>query len=107
VDGDTVDVEIKRVVRIRLLQCWAPESRSTDPAVKKLGLASKANLQKLAPPGTPVVCHFPALGGEKLSESLSLDRVLGHVWPVDSKASLSQQQVEGGFAKADDPRGRH
>lgn len=93
IDGDTVDVEIRKVVRVRLLSCWAPETRTKDKAEKKRGLASKANLVKLAE-GKDVVLHIP--GSKRLSDSFSFGRVLGDVY-VDGK-SVAVSQVEGGFA---------
>ena len=41
IDGDTIDVRVSRVIRVRLLDCWAPETR--DPG----GPESTANLKKL------------------------------------------------------------
>ncbi len=55
VDGDTVDIEIRQVVRVRLDQCWAPESKIDDrlpkekqAAEKQAGIASKEHLKQLA-----------------------------------------------------------
>ena len=41
VDGDTVDVIIKRRMRIRLEDCWAPETRTKNLDEKLKGLESK------------------------------------------------------------------
>lgn len=108
VDGDTVDVEIRRTVRVRLLECWAPESRTRDAAEKEKGLASKAHLQEIAPVGTPVRLWVPTSGEGDIAKVFTMGRALGHVWPLDGDGrSLSQQQVESGHALREDPRGRH
>lgn len=74
VDGDTLDVVIQIPVRVRLLDCWAPESRTKNDAEKKLGLASKEHIKELAPIGAKCVVTFPLDG-----EVLTLGRVLGYV----------------------------
>jgi len=38
VDGDTITVELKIPVRVRLLDCWAPETRTKDAEEKKKGI---------------------------------------------------------------------
>ena len=107
-DGDTVDVEIRRRVRVRLLGCWAAESRR-DPRVKnridreaaKLrGIAAKEHLRRVAL-GKRCVLMIPtqADGDETTSDIgdvFSLSRALGRVW-VDGK-DLSELQVERGYA---------
>ena len=47
VDGDTVDVEITRKVRVRLLDCYAPETRTRDAAEKVKGFESKKYLHNM------------------------------------------------------------
>lgn len=102
VDGDTIDIEVRQVVRVRLDQCWAPESKIDDrlpkekqAAEKAAGIASKEHLKQLAD-GKEVVLHVPI--GINLKDSLTLNRVLGTVWLKGSDKSLNQLQVEGGFA---------
>ena len=47
IDGDTVDVEITRKVRVRLLDCYAPETRTRDTAEKVKGFESKKYLHDM------------------------------------------------------------
>jgi endonuclease YncB( thermonuclease family) len=99
VDGDTIDVRVEFKFRVRLLDCWAPESRTRDTAEKILGLASKGYLLDLAD-GQRVRVHVP--GSDNLAEVLTLDRVLGRAYILkdgDPELSdLSWQMVQAGHA---------
>lgn len=102
IDGDTVDIEIRQVVRVRLDQCWAPESKIDDrlpkekqAAEKRAGIESKEHLKQLAD-GKEVVLHVPI--GTNLKDSLTLNRVVGTVWLDGAEKSLNQIQVEAGHA---------
>jgi endonuclease YncB( thermonuclease family) len=94
VDGDTIDVEV------RLLGCWSPESRTTNEAEKKRGLAAKEHLRAMAE-GCDATLFVP--GGEHTKDLTTLGRVLGHVWLIRSDGkpdaeSLSEMQVTAGHA---------
>lgn len=93
VDGDTVDVEVRRVIRIRLLDCWADETRTRNADQKQRGLAAKEHLRAVAD-GRDATLFVP--GGDVLKDRLTLDRVLGRVWVGGE--DLSELQVKGGFA---------
>ena len=102
IDGDTVDIEIRQVVRVRLDQCWAPESKIDDrlpkekqAAEKRAGIESKEHLKQLAD-GKEVVLHVPI--GTNLKDSLTLNRVVGTVWLDGADKSLNEIQVESGHA---------
>jgi endonuclease YncB( thermonuclease family) len=101
VDGDTIDctVLIPLVFRIRLLDCWAAETRTKNKDEKRRGLAAKAYLEKLIGQN-PVRVHIP--GRAKLGDMLTLDRVLGRVWPIQDgkplRGDLSCRMVEAGHA---------
>lgn len=102
IDGDTVDIEIRQVVRVRLDQCWAPESKIDDrlpkekqAAEKRAGIESKEHLKQLAD-GKEVVLHVPI--GTNLKDSLTLNRVVGTVWLDGANKSLNEIQVESGHA---------
>lgn len=99
IDGDTLEVEVVRTFRVRLLDCWAPESRTSNAAEKELGLASKAHLQAIVPPGTAAVVHVPAAAGGHIEKALTMGRVLGRVWPRDGDPrDLSQRQRDADHA---------
>lgn len=105
IDGDTIEVEIRRTLRVRLLQCWAPESRTKDLEEKERGLAAKHHLIDLTTRQDRGRLMVPM--AEDLGDVMTLGRVLGHVWLEGDDISLSQRQVDAGFASATDPKGRH
>ncbi len=110
IDGDTLEVEIRRTVRVRMLDCWAPESKQ-DPrlpearraAEKTKGQAARQNLNSLAN-GREVIVSVPLSDDGDIARSMTMGRVLGNVWLVDHpEKSLSVQQVEAGHATKEKP----
>lgn len=97
VDGDTLDIELRINCRVRLLDCWAPETRTHDHAEKKLGLAAKDNLLDLTRAGNGVV-FIPTGQAHSVGDLLTLDRILGRVWIDGQDFDLSTQQVAAGKA---------
>ena len=98
IDGDTVEVEVYYTIRVRLLDCWAPEIHETKvPGEKQRGFASKANLESYAKPGATGVVFVPT--GVDHSDAISFNRYLGYVWLDDYHESLSEIQVRDGHAK--------
>lgn len=96
VDGDTIDVEVRRTIRIRLLDCWAPEVRGPE---KPKGLKAEAHLSTLLNAcGRKVIIHIPASVDGEIQDAITMGRLLGHVWPEDGGDSLSIQMVRDGFA---------
>ena len=89
VDGDTIDVEVRRTVRIRLLECWAPETRTRDAVEKRRGLAAKDHLKDLIG-SKAVTLHVPTDGSGDVAKILTLNRVLGRVYieGVDVSAAM-------------------
>lgn len=102
IDGDTIDVEVKRTIRVRLLDAWAPESRTTNADEKKRGLASKEHLRAMAE-GCDATLFVPAGPDGDVKDLTTLGRVLGQVWLVRSDGtseaeSLAEMQVKAGHA---------
>lgn len=100
-DGDTVTVQpIVPQVRVRLLDCWAPEVRTRDADEKRRGYASRDHLRGILKPGDRVRLQVPT--GNKLQQSLTFGRVLGRIWcDVDGDGKLddvSEAQVAAGHA---------
>jgi len=79
IDGDTYIVQpLPPVVRVRMLDCWSPESRTTDLAEKERGLAAKASLQELLPEGSRVRIRVPT--SDDSSKSMTMGRFLAETW---------------------------
>jgi endonuclease YncB( thermonuclease family) len=97
VDGDTIEVEVTQRVRVRLVDCWAPESRTKDLAEKRRGLAAKARLETLAK-GRPATLFVPTGDARTLGDVTTLGRLVGKVWIDGEETSLSEQQVRAGLA---------
>lgn len=107
IDGDTIEVKIERVIRVRMLDCWAPESRNDSRLPKserdeeKLrGTRSKENLRQLCE-GKTVVIQIPS--DLEVAHLITMGRWLGRVWIDGESKSLSEQQVDAGFATKEKP----
>lgn len=100
IDGDTIVLRTSVEYHVRLIDCWAPESRTTDKSEKAKGLKAKARMQQLAATGSAVRVHVPT--GEDLSDVMTLGRVLGRVWLMDGESpassDLSAVMVREGLA---------
>lgn len=96
-DGDTVTVEWTLRARVRLLDCWAPEIRTTDTEEKQRGLAAKAHLQQLCD-GQQALLEIPTSEASGLQELFTFGRVLGRIWVGEQ--DVSAQMVRDGFATA-------
>lgn len=99
IDGDTIEVMVPHVYRVRLLECWAPEVHGTS---KQLGLQSKSHLRNfLQDHGLRGTLSVPC--GEDISKAMTLGRVLGNVWLDGQEKSLSEIQCEAGHATKEKP----
>lgn len=97
VDGDTLDVEIVRRIRVRLKDCWCPETRTKDIVEKQKGLASRSHLATLLNNGE-VVLFIPADYEGEIKDIFTFGRVVGHIF-VDGQ-NVSEAMVESGHATA-------
>lgn len=110
IDGDTLEVEIRRTIRVRMLNCWAPESHRDGRVAEEereeqraLGIASKKSLQSVAE-DRDVIVRIPTATDGDLSQVFTLGRVLGEVWlQSDPSESLSERQVRLGHATKEKP----
>lgn len=100
VNAALIDVEVYRVVRVRLLDCWACETRTKNAIEKRLGLASKQHLADLCPLGASLLLHVPTARAGSIDSVLTMGRVLGWLWRDGEEQDLSQRQREAGHAWA-------
>lgn len=96
IDGDTIKCESTVKYQVRIIDCWAPESRTKNLAEKRRGLKSKARMVQLAY-DKPVRVSIPLTGD--LTDSTTLGRLLGHVWLEDGR-ELGETMVSEGLATA-------
>lgn len=99
VDGDTLELRLERVLKIRLVSCWAPESRTRDEVEKELGLKAKEKLEELLPIGLDVEVEIDIESDEAFGGRMSFGRILGRV--KASGVDVSEFLVGLGVAAAD------
>jgi len=101
IDGDTIDVLITVPVRVRMINCWAPETRGDEKAE---GQVSKALLEQMAPVGSQVHVNIPTTHVDALAGVFTFGRVLGEVWRAGDDESLSALMVAAGAATREKSR---
>ena len=90
-DGDTVTVELRIPIRVRLLDCWAPELRDAG------GAEAKAALQRIAA-GRHGLLWVPLADVHRLDDAFTFGRLLAHLQIDGADKTVSQLQVEAGHA---------
>lgn len=93
-DGDTIEMEVVKRIRVRLLDCWAPETRGDE---RDSGMVSRQYLHDMAHQ-QPAILHVPTVGSRHVGEATSMGRVLGIVWLAGDRHSLSDRMIESGHA---------
>ena len=100
IDGDTLDVLITVPVRVRMIDCWAPEIRGEE---KPQGEVAKALLEQMAPVGSRVILNVPTTHVDALAQAFTFGRVVGEVWRQGDDESLSAMMVAAGAATREKP----
>ena len=93
-DGDTLEVKIERTIRIRILDCWAMETRTINKQEKDIGITAKQFLKNLIL-DKEVTLEIP-IEGDKFGDSMTFGRVLGVV-KLDGK-DVARIMIENGYA---------
>jgi len=99
-DGDTITVTFYKEVKIRMLDCWASELRSSDPEEKQKAIEAREFLKNVLKNGDKVLIKIPTT--DRLQDSLTFGRALGYVWKdLDGDGNLdniSDYMVKNGHA---------
>lgn len=106
-DGDTLTVEFSVHTRVRLLDCWADEVRTTDENEKARGIEARNHLGRLCglewdgkhwTGRTPATLLAPFGESGTLGNLFTLERLLARVWI--ERGELASLQREAGHAAA-------
>jgi endonuclease YncB( thermonuclease family) len=96
IDGDTIAVTFPgrddAPVRIRLLNCWAPERNTPEGQAAK-----RAAEQFLEGREISVLMNLVPKAGESLLKQLTFDRVVGVVY-IHGRGTLNDLMVQAGAA---------
>lgn len=93
IDGDTLEVEVRRQMKVRLLDAWCPELHQPG------GAAAKLFAQDLVK-DREVMLHIP--GDTAVENALTFGRVLGEVWI--NGMDLSEELRRAGHATREKDR---
>ena len=96
IDGDTTIVAIEKILNIRLIDCWTPETRTKDLKEKKRGLFCKKKLQQFLNNKQNVITYIPADQEGQIKDVFSLSRVLGRIFV--NEQDISEIMVARGYA---------
>jgi endonuclease YncB( thermonuclease family) len=92
-DGDTVTVEVRFRVPVRIRNLWAPELK------EKGGKESQEALQQLLPLASPCIVFVPSKNPLLLMDAVSLGRIIGDVYNADG-INVAEKMVAEGFGTA-------
>ena len=95
IDGDTLVVDVRWPITIRLKDCWAPEITGEQ---KQFGLSAKQHLQRIAPVGSTVVINIDSRDANGLGDVMSFGRVVANAWRMGDQDSLSELMIDSGHA---------
>lgn len=104
IDGDTIIVKFRKDSpykwRIRLIDCWAPETNKGTPAERARGLAAKKYAEKLLSHHLDTLSLYipaPSSLDQIFHELLSFGRVMGIIY-LNPDTTLNEQMVAAGMA---------
>jgi endonuclease YncB( thermonuclease family) len=89
-DGDTITVEVRFRVPIRIRDLYAPELK------EQTGPAAKEALESLLPVGSSCVVFIPSKNPLLLMDSVSLGRIVGDVYNQQD-INVAKDMIERGF----------
>jgi len=111
-DGDTLIVDVRRILTVRLKDCWCSEIRTRNKDEKKKGIAARNHLREILSENknqdtgklkyAKAVLHIPADEDSEIKDVFTFGRVLGHIF-IDGK-DVSEIMIESGHATKEKDR---
>jgi len=99
VDGDTLTIEAKIRIRVRMKDCWADELHSHYPELRAKAQQSKEHLASIALNRNGLL-QIDLNGVDRLDKLFSFGRIIGNVYLNNQTKTLAQRQVDAGYATA-------
>lgn len=103
-DGDTIEVRLQSespyVWRVRLIDCWCPETRTKNAKEKAKGMAAKLYAATILEQHEGQLSLYVPVEGhiENIVAALvTFDRLLGHIF-IDPNTTLSDVMCASGHA---------
>lgn len=100
-DGDTVTVRLTINVRVRLLDCWAPEVKTKDGTEKAYGIHARETLKELVD-GEKCLLTVPLENVDRLDDVFTFGRVLGDLRLLNG-LDAADEMVRMGAAAREKP----
>lgn len=97
-DADSIDLEIRKKIRVRLLDCWAPEIKSKDQYKKEIAKEGRDFVNSVLSSAKEIRLFIPTEQSGDFSHLMTFDRLLGYIW-VDGK-NLNELIVKNEFASS-------
>jgi endonuclease YncB( thermonuclease family) len=93
-DGDTIEVEVRRTVRVRILDLWCHEIRGGTERTKASGRSASRRMADLVM-GCDVAIDIPIDETARFGESMSFGRILANVKTVGA-IDVAANMIESG-----------
>ena len=96
-DGDTLTVRLTLNIRVRLLDCWCPETKTRDLEEKAYGIHSRETMKEVCL-GEKCLMTIPLKGHDRLDDVFTFGRILARIRVISSGLDVSEEMVRMGEA---------
>ena len=96
-DGDTLTVRLTLNIRVRLLDCWCPETKTRDLEEKAYGIHSRETMKEVCL-GEKCLMTIPLEGHDRLDDVFTFGRILARIRVISSGLDVSDEMVRMGEA---------
>lgn len=84
-DGDTISITMELPMRIRIRDCWAPETNKGPEHSRVMGRKAAEYMRDMLPEGTRIIVDVPTEEAVGLQSVMSFGRVAADVYLEDGR----------------------